>query len=100
MEINLNNPIFVYYVDVTHMSHQFRDEYCTNLKGNLDRYSGITWMLVPTNFTKIECIWTSNYQKPFIDKINNFLDSEYDPSRIKQDLRELLINLINEEEKF
>jgi hypothetical protein len=104
MEINLNNPIFAYYIDISDITPSFQDNYLSTIQARLNRYSNVSWILVPTNFTKIECIWTSNFKTSFINRLNNFLKQlDIDPNelpKLKQDLRELLINLINEEENF
>lgn len=58
IELNLDNPIFVFYICVNGMSRQRADEYIHQVKSQFDIYSNITmWIVATDEPTKIECIY-------------------------------------------
>ena len=57
IELNLNNPIFVVYVDVKQMSATRAQEYLINVKNMFDIYSNITMWVIASDETKIECVY-------------------------------------------
>ena len=95
MEINLDNPIFVYYFDAQNHSSSFVDQTIHQLSKKMSQYTNITFWIVPSNFSKIECVfdgWKSN-----IYSLNRLLECletiKTDPSfsEFKQKMREILI---------
>ena len=99
-EINLENPIFVYYFDSGSSSPQRVLEYCEALSEKMSKYTNITFWIVPADFTKIECVfdgWKSNIYS--LKKLSDCLESIVtDPSlsEFKQKMREILIeNILN-----
>lgn len=58
IELNLDNPIFVFYICVNGMSRQRAEEYIHQVKSQFDIYSNITmWIVATDEPTKIECIY-------------------------------------------
>lgn len=57
IELDLNNPIFVVYVDVKNLSLQSAEEYLQRTKRMFDIYSNITMWVVASDETKIECVY-------------------------------------------
>ena len=57
-EVNLDNPIFVYYVNVNGLSRQKADEMLGQLS-SMFTYKNVTTWIVPRNEgeTKIECVY-------------------------------------------
>ena len=102
MEVNLNNPIFAYYFNCENMSRQSVDQALNQLNANFDRYTNITFWIVPANYTKIECVYNGQGSKYLISKIEDLLtklsidypNNEIAFSNFKQELRELLISEI------
>ncbi len=94
-EINLENPIFVYYFDSKSLSLQRASEYYAALSEKMSKYTNITFWIVPTDFTKIECVfdgWKSNIYS--LKKLSDCLETIVtDPSlsEFKQKMREILI---------
>ena len=58
IELNLDNPIFIFYICVNGMSRQRAQEYIHDVKNQFDIYSNITmWIVATDEPTKIECIY-------------------------------------------
>jgi hypothetical protein len=58
IELDLKNPIFVLYVDVTGSSRQTANELICNAKSMFDIYSNVTMWIFPHNAkTKVECVY-------------------------------------------
>ena len=58
IELNLDNPIFVFYICVNGMSRQRAEEYFHDIKNQFDIYSNITmWIVATDEPTKIECVY-------------------------------------------
>jgi hypothetical protein len=58
IELNLDNPIFVFYICVNGMSRQRAEEYIHQVKSQFDIYSNITmWIVTTDEPTKIECVY-------------------------------------------
>ena len=100
MEINLNNPIFAYYFNCENMSRQSVEQALNQLNANFDRYTNITFWIVPANYTKIECVYNGQGSKYLISKIEDLLtefsvqypNNELSFSILKQELRNLIIS--------
>ena len=81
-EINLDNPIFVYYLNVDGMSHQSRDEYISKIHEFWSFQNIVTW-IVPRREgeTKIECVYDGRIKdrgeelKELIEEINEKIDT-------------------------
>jgi hypothetical protein len=81
-EINLDNPIFVYYLNVDGMSHQSRDEYISKIQEFWSFQNIVTW-IVPRSEgeTKIECVYDGRIKdrgeelKELIEEINEKIDT-------------------------
>lgn len=79
-EINLENPIFAFYINIDGMSRQGAQQSIEEFK-NLVTYTNITSWIIPTrNETKVECVYTgkSMYNTPelegLIKEINERID--------------------------
>lgn len=57
IELDLNNPIFVAYVDTKNMSKQMVEENLYKTKKLLDIYKNVTFWIVAADETKIECVY-------------------------------------------
>lgn len=81
-EINLDNPIFVYYLNVDGMSHQSRDEYISKIQEFWSFQNIVTW-IVPRREgeTKIECVYDGRIKdrgeelKELIEEINEKINT-------------------------
>ena len=56
-ELNLENPIFVHYINVDGMDHKTANEYFDNYSKMINQYSNITNWIIGTNYTKVECVY-------------------------------------------
>lgn len=56
-ELNLENPIFVFYIDVSNMSRQSAEDYISHFKKTFCIYSNITSWIVASDITKVECVY-------------------------------------------
>lgn len=80
-EIDLDNPIFVYYINVDGLSRQRADELIIQVKDTWSYSNVVTW-IVPRHHgeTKIECVYDGRVKgrseelKDLIDEINEKID--------------------------
>lgn len=80
-EIDLDNPIFVYYINVDGMSHQHANELIANIQENWKFSNVVTW-IVPRREgeTKIECVYDGRVKerseelKELIEELNEKID--------------------------
>jgi antirestriction protein len=57
IELDLNNPIFVAYVDTVNLTRQYAEEHLRNVKKMFDIYKNITVWVIASDETKIECVY-------------------------------------------
>ena len=57
IELDLNNPIFVAYVDTKNMPRQGVEEHLQRTKKMFDLYKNITVWVIASDETKIECVY-------------------------------------------
>lgn len=57
IELDLNNPIFVAYVNVSNLSRQHAEEHLHRTKKMFDVYKNITVWVISSDETKIECVY-------------------------------------------
>ena len=98
MELNLENPIFVYYLNNTGRSTMLTQRQIDELTDYFSNIKNITMWIVPTERkSKIKCIYdggiNSNFKK-FRKEINDFISKNED---IKPALRKLILDDILEE---
>jgi hypothetical protein len=98
-DINLDNPIFVYYINVQSYSPQYVDQMVQNIKNSFP--SNITLWVVPCDYTKIECVFDGwKMKSESLKKIYTLIE-EMDADNpnfgeLKRQIREiLLIDIIN-----
>jgi hypothetical protein len=56
-ELDLNNPIFVFYLDVENISRQRAQEYMENCKKNFDIYKNATMWFVAAKKNEVVCVY-------------------------------------------
>ena len=57
IELDLNNPIFVAYVDTKNLTRQAAEEHFYRTKKMFDVYKNITIWVIASDETKIECVY-------------------------------------------
>lgn len=57
IKLDLNNPIFVFYINVEGLSRQQAAEVLENCSESYDIYENITVWIVASNVSKIECVY-------------------------------------------
>ncbi len=57
VDLDLNNPIFVAYVNTINLSAQRAEEYLYRTKKMFDCYKNITVWVIASDETKIECVY-------------------------------------------
>jgi len=107
MKLYLEKPIFVYYVNYEHSTIEYADRQLNLLRDCLDKINDVNFLIVPCNFTKIECVWNGAISGMNIDQnIQNLIYTINDRIDILSEMysdhasiiRELkLSNLIGEE---
>lgn len=106
-EINLENPIFVFYVDVSNVSSQKGVEIMENYKRVFDIYSNITSWIIAADRTVVECIYDgvsknrNSEISRFVKEINKRVDvlsSSKNFEDFKMNIRDWRINELIENE--
>ena len=94
MEVNLDNPIFVYNINVDYLPK--KDMIIQKLYDALTEYSNITFLIVPNTYTKVECVYSGRGSKKLlIDKLENIFNSvSIEDEKMLSKLREQIRNLI------
>ena len=62
IELDLNNPIFVAYVDTKNLTKQAAEEHLYRSKKMFDVYKNITIWVIASNETKIECVYDGQFR--------------------------------------
>lgn len=57
VELDLNNPIFVAYVDTKNLTRQVAEEHLYRTKKMFDIYKNITIWVIASDETRIECVY-------------------------------------------
>jgi hypothetical protein len=79
-ELNLDNPIFVMYVDVSNMSRQIAQEVIIEHQRAFNIYSNITTWIVASDKTEVQCIFDGKFKNRdkelsnLIQEVNNRID--------------------------
>jgi hypothetical protein len=79
-ELDLNNPIFVFYVNVENRSRQSAQEYIEVCKRNFDVYKNATMWVVGANKDEVVCIYDGwgrvrdHELKDLIEEINSKIE--------------------------
>ena len=80
IELDLNNPIFVAYVDTKNLTRQATEEHLYRSKKMFDVYKNITIWVIASNETKIECVYDGQFRNrdmeisDLIKEINTRID--------------------------
>jgi antirestriction protein len=80
IELDLNNPIFVAYVDTKNLTRQAAEEHLYRSKKMFDIYKNITIWVIASNETKIECVYDGQFRNrdmeisDLIKEINTRID--------------------------
>ena len=108
-ELNLENPIFVHYINVDNMSRQSINDYLDHYSTMVNQYSNITNWIIATNYTKVECVYDGKSKirnleiSNIIKEINKRVDILSNSSSLedfKMKVREWrLSEMLNEPEK-
>lgn len=76
IELNLDNPIFVYYVCINGRSRMASEELLASATNYMSRYKNITiWIVATDGDSKIECIY-NGIDKNMNKRIKLFNDCE------------------------
>ena len=79
-ELDLNNPIFVFYVNVENRSRQSAQEYIDSIQKNFDVYKNATMWFVKSNKDEIVCVYDGwgrvrdSELKDLIEEINTKIE--------------------------
>lgn len=97
--LNLNQPIFVFYVNVSNKSKESVKNIMINIAKNYNYDNITTWFIPIEGDTKIECIYKPSEQiKKLLDKINSIIDKyNINSPELKTVIREIKIENLLEE---
>ena len=71
-ELNLDNPIFVIYLDVSHMSTQKADESMYRIADRFNYLNATTWVLA-SDKTLVECVYDGSRFNNRVPELKNLL---------------------------
>lgn len=99
--INLDNPIFVYYVNLNNISRVRASAIIEEIRKEIN-YSNISIWILPSNETRIEVLWKGNSNMLFdnslqeiskkIKLIGEIILDGIEDNSVKQKLRNHLLN--------
>ena len=99
IELNLENPIFVCYLDVKNLHSQRAHEMIHQAQRVFNMYSNITVWVLGADRTEIKCVYqnsnktSDDYVDRFISNFDNFKDLiQKSPEEFKQKVRDILIS--------
>ncbi len=102
MDLNLNNPIFVYYLNTENMSRQYVDGIVFKIREQMT-YDNITLWIVPCEKSRIECIYDGfSMKRSKIKRIYTAIEKMIDDptlSHYRQEMRDILLDDIFEDVK-
>ena len=78
MELDLNKPIFVIYVNVKNLTSKNREEILKQAKEMFSVYSNITTWIISSDENKIDCIYDgrNRSRKKEISKLSSLLNEK------------------------
>jgi hypothetical protein len=99
-KLNLDQPIFVYYIDVRGLSLQDAGNMLKETKKVFSYDNATTWIIPVKDSSKVECIYKPNDKlKNLIDKINSIInDYKIDSPELKILIRDFKIENILEQD--
>ncbi len=85
MTIDYKKPIFVCYIDVTNISQQKAEEFINGMMDIYDvQYTNVQMWYIPSNESKIECIYPGMLDTEFTEKMRVILDDFLDLGGVMQ----------------
>ena len=89
-ELNLDNPIFAFYVSVNGMSRQSAAQHLAEFKDNLSYDNITTWILPVQGESKVECVYPgkSMYNTPELENLIKEINERIE--LIKRNTEEIL----------
>lgn len=101
-DLNLNNPIFVYYLNCDNVSRQHVEETIDKIRKQMT-YNNITLWIVPCEKSRIECIYDGfSMKRSKIKRIYSAIEKMIDDptlSQYRQEMRDILLDDIFEDVK-
>jgi hypothetical protein len=98
MELNLDNPIFTLYLNVSGMTSQRASLTLQSTKEYFDKILNITVWVIPTDYTKMECTYHGRWKESVVKKISEIaescVDKGFDKSELQREIRDYLIGEI------
>jgi hypothetical protein len=93
-EINLENPIFAFYLNIDGMSHQTAKQSLLEFKKSVT-YTNITSWIIPTkNETKVECVYPGNrYNTPELESLVKEINERVDLLSNSESFEDFKINI-------
>jgi hypothetical protein len=100
MELNLDNPIFTLYLNVSGLTRQIADQTIQSASDYFKKITNITVWVIPTDYTKMECTYHGRWKESVVKKISEIaescVDKGFDKSELQREIRDYLINEILE----
>lgn len=98
--LNLENPIFVIYVNIDGLSRNNAVEKIAQCK-EIYSYENVSTIVMPINHeSKIECLWKGTYEnlsntQELFNYIISLINDGDDTETIRQNIRNFSLNLLN-----
>ena len=94
IELNLDNPIFAFYINVEGMSRQSATQYIAEMRRAVT-YTNITSWILASNETKVECVYTgkSMYNTPQLEHLIKEINERIDLLADSESFEDFKINV-------
>jgi antirestriction protein len=88
-ELNLDNPVFTFYVSVAGMSHQSATQHLAEFKNMLSYDNITTWVIPVQGESKVECVYPgkSMYNTPELENLIKEINDLFSDSDSYEDFK-------------
>ena len=78
IKLDLDNPIFTFYVNTDGMSRQRAEEYFYQIKEHFDVYENVTVWFIQSNVSKIECTYSGKRNELNVENLITDINERID----------------------
>ena len=93
IKLDLDNPIFTFYVDVSQMSRQKGVEMMASIRDNMDIYENVTMWFVAGDQNKIECVYSGKRTESNLDSLIESINERIDILSKSSNFEDFKINI-------
>jgi hypothetical protein len=93
IKLDLDNPIFTFYVDITSVSRQKAEEMMADIRHSMDIYENVTIWFVASDQNKIECVYSGKRTESNLDSLIESINERIDILSKSNNFEDFKINI-------